>query len=86
MSALKVTGLVKTFDKVVALNSLNLDVQQGEFFALLGPSASGKTTAFRAICGLENADQGTIEIGGMDLTEAPIRERDVAMVFQTFAL
>ena len=86
MSSLKVTGLVKHFDNVIAVDGLNMEVNKGEFFALLGPSASGKTTSLRAICGIEVPDAGTIELGGVDMTNATVRDRNVAMVFQTFAL
>jgi len=86
MSALKVTGLVKHFDSVKAIDGLDLEVRKGEFFALLGPSASGKTTSFRTICGIEAPDAGTIELNGQDMTDRPMRDRGVAMVFQTFAL
>lgn len=86
MSSLKVTNLVKHFGDVKAVDGLSIDVQNGEFFALLGPSASGKTTAFRTICGIETPTSGTIELGGRDMTHAAMRDRDVAMVFQTFAL
>lgn len=86
MSSLKVTGLVKHFDDVVAVDGLDMEVAKGEFFALLGPSASGKTTSFRTICGIERPDAGRIEFDGVDKTTAQIRDRNVAMVFQTFAL
>lgn len=86
MSSLKVTGLVKHFGDVKAVDGFDMDVKKGEFFALLGPSASGKTTSFRTICGIEQADSGTIEIGGMEMTNAAMRDRGAAMVFQTFAL
>jgi multiple sugar transport system ATP-binding protein len=86
MFALKVSGLVKHFDEVIAVDGLDMDVKKGEFFALLGPSASGKTTAFRTICGIETPDAGTIELDGQDMTDAAMRDRDIAMVFQTFAL
>ncbi|MGO1119032.1 ABC transporter ATP-binding protein [Rhodovibrionaceae bacterium A322] len=86
MSSLKISGLVKHFDKVQAINGLDMEVEKGEFFALLGPSASGKTTTFRSICGMEKPDAGQVEINGQDVTDAPMRDRGVAMVFQTFAL
>lgn len=86
MSSLKVSGLVKHFGGVKAVDGFDIEVQKGEFFALLGPSASGKTTTLRLICGIEEADAGTIELDGADMTAAPVRERGVAMVFQTFAL
>ncbi len=86
MSSLKVTGLVKHFDDVKAVDGLDLDVKKGEFFALLGASASGKTTSFRTICGIEKADAGQVLMDGKDVTHMPISERDIAMVFQTYAL
>jgi len=86
MSSLRVTGLIKHFDDVVAVDGLDLEVKKGEFFALLGPSASGKTTSFRTICGIETPDAGTIELDGADMTHAAMRDREIAMVFQTFAL
>lgn len=86
MSALKVTGLVKNFDNVIAVDGLDLEVDTGEFYVLLGPSASGKTTAFRTICGIETPSAGRIEFDGVDMTNASMRDRGVAMVFQTFAL
>jgi len=86
MSSLKVSGLVKNFDDVKAIDNLNLEVKKGEFFALLGPSASGKTTSLRVICGIEEADAGTVEMNAQDMTNVPMRQRGIAMVFQTFAL
>lgn len=86
MTALSLKGLVKHFDDVKAVDGLDMEVADGEFFALLGPSASGKTTTLRTICGIEEADAGTIEFDGVDMTNAEVRDRGVAMVFQTFAL
>ncbi len=86
MSSLKITGLVKHFGDVKAVDGFDMEVKKGEFFALLGPSASGKTTSFRTICGIEQADAGTIEMDGKDMTTAPMGDRGAAMVFQTFAL
>ncbi|USG61052.1 ABC transporter ATP-binding protein [Sneathiella marina] len=86
MFSLKVTGLVKHFGDVKAVDGLDMEVKKGEFFALLGPSASGKTTSFRSICGIEKPDAGTVIMDGQDMTTASMRDRNVAMVFQTFAL
>jgi multiple sugar transport system ATP-binding protein len=86
MSVLSVTGLSKKFGDIVALDGVDLDVEKGEFFALLGPSASGKTTTLRTICGIERPDQGRVMYDGHDVTQAEVRGRDIAMVFQTFAL
>jgi multiple sugar transport system ATP-binding protein len=83
---LRIRGLEKSFGPIEALRGLDLEVEQGEFFALLGPSASGKTTILRSICGIEKPDNGHIYFDGEDVTGAEVRGRDIAMVFQTFAL
>jgi ABC-type sugar transport system ATPase subunit len=69
-----------------ALHAIDLEVGDGEFLVLVGPSGCGKSTLLRVIAGLESADAGTIHIAGRDMTEAPPQERDVAMVFQSYAL
>lgn len=86
MSMLDITGLRKSFGDVSAVNGLDLSVEEGEFFALLGPSASGKTTTLRCIAGIEKADRGDIEFDGASVIHAPIQGRGMAMVFQAFAL
>jgi len=86
MSVLSVSGLTKKFDDIVALTGVDFSVERGEFFALLGPSASGKTTTLRTICGIERPDAGRVMYDGVDVTDAQVRGRDMAMVFQTFAL
>ncbi len=83
---LSITGLVKKFNDLTALDGLSFTVEDGEFFALLGPSASGKTTTLRAICGIEPVDSGRVMFDGMDVTLAPVQGRDMAMVFRNFAL
>jgi multiple sugar transport system ATP-binding protein len=83
---LSVTELYKTFNDVEALNGVSFAVEEGEFFALLGPSASGKTTTLRAICGIESFDSGRVMFDGADMTRAAVQGRDMAMVFQNFAL
>ncbi|WP_433238265.1 ABC transporter ATP-binding protein [Streptosporangium sp. CA-135522] len=84
---ISVHGLTKVFPgEVRALDSLDLDVREGEFFALLGPSGCGKTTLLRSIAGLESPTAGRIDIGGTDVTALPPGRRDVAMVFQDYAL
>ncbi len=83
---LGLSGVSKAYGSTVALDGLDLDVAQGRFFALFGPSSVGKTTTLRAICGLVTPDAGTIRIDGQDVTRAPIRGRGVSMVFQSFAL
>jgi len=80
-------GLTKVFPGGVrALDDLDLEIGDGEFFALLGPSGCGKTTLLRTIAGLETPTSGTVAIGGTDVTNAPPGRRDVAMVFQDYAL
>jgi multiple sugar transport system ATP-binding protein len=73
-------------DGTVAVEDLDLDVADGEFVVLVGPSGSGKSTALRLAAGLEETTSGTISIGARDVTDLPPRERDIAMVFQTYAL
>ncbi|MFG1933715.1 ABC transporter ATP-binding protein [Mycobacterium sp. NPDC048908] len=70
----------------LAVDSLSLDIQDGEFVVLVGPSGSGKSTALRMLAGLEDIDEGAIEIGGKDMTGVPSKDRDIAMVFQNYAL
>ena len=79
-------GIHKAFGDFEALKDVDLDIAPGEFFALLGPSGSGKSTTLRVIAGLEAPDRGTITVNGIDITHAPPGERDVAMVFQNYAL
>jgi multiple sugar transport system ATP-binding protein len=69
-----------------AVDALDLHVEDGEFIVLVGPSGSGKTTALRMLAGLEEVDEGGIYIGGRDVTYVPAKNRDVAMVFQNYAL
>ena len=79
-------GICKKFGDFIALDHIDLDIQPVEFFALLGPSGSGKTTTLRMIAGLDTPNEGTIEVDGVDMTYAPPAERDIAMVFQNYAL
>lgn len=83
---LVVKNLNKSFGNVHVLKDLNLDVEPGEFLVLLGPSGCGKTTALRMIAGLEEVDSGSITLGDVDVTTTPPKYRDVAMVFQSYAL
>jgi multiple sugar transport system ATP-binding protein len=69
-----------------AVDALSLEIEDGEFLVLVGPSGSGKTTALRMLAGLEEVDAGTISIGERDVTDLPPKRRDVAMVFQNYAL
>jgi len=70
----------------LAVDSLNLDIEDGEFVVLVGPSGSGKSTALRMLAGLEDIDEGGIEIGGKDMVGVSPKDRDIAMVFQNYAL
>jgi len=70
----------------LAVDSLSLDIDDGEFVVLVGPSGSGKSTALRMLAGLEDIDEGSIEIGGRDMVGVPSKDRDIAMVFQNYAL
>ena len=83
---LSIKGLNKSFGAVHVVKDLNLEVNAGEFLVLLGPSGCGKTTALRMIAGLEEVDSGTIELGDTDVTNVLPKYRDVAMVFQSYAL
>ncbi len=79
-------GVRKSFGRVEVVKGLDLEIAGGEFLVLLGPSGCGKTTALRMVAGLETADEGTIRIGGRDVTHVLPKYRDVAMVFQSYAL
>jgi multiple sugar transport system ATP-binding protein len=72
--------------QTTAVRDVSLEIQDGEFFTLLGPSGCGKTTTLRMIAGLESVTSGTISLRGRDVTDVPARDRDVAMVFQSYAL
>jgi putative spermidine/putrescine transport system ATP-binding protein len=76
----------KSYGDVVAVASLELEIQKGEFFTMLGPSGSGKTTTLRMIAGFEEPDAGTVELAGLDVTGVPPYDRAVNTVFQDYAL
>jgi len=78
--------VTKRFDRVVALNDLNLEVKDKEFLVLVGPSGCGKTTALRCLAGLEEATTGIIKIGTRVVNDVAPKDRDIAMVFQSYAL
>ena len=79
-------GIRKSFGNFEALKGVDLDIEAVEFFALLGPSGSGKTTTLRVLAGLETPDEGVMTLDDIDVTYAQPGERDVAMVFQNYAL
>ena len=86
MADLSLAGVSKRFGTVQAVDGLSLDIASGEFVVLLGPSGAGKTTTLRLVAGLEQADEGTITLADRDVTDLPPRDRDIAMVFQSYAL
>src|SRR5258706_12756040 len=86
MADLKITALHKYYGSVHAVCGVDLEIPAGEFTVLVGPSGCGKSTLLRTIAGLEDADKGTIEIGGELVNHLPPRNRDIAMVFQNYAL
>ncbi|RMG04527.1 MAG: ABC transporter ATP-binding protein [Nitrospirae bacterium] len=86
MSGLRVEGIVKSFKKKLVVDHLGFEAKEGEFLVLLGPSGCGKTTMLRIIAGLELQDEGKVFIGGREVTNLSPRERNVAMVFQSYAL
>lgn len=86
MARLLLTGLHKYYGKFHAVRGIDLDIPEGELTVLVGPSGCGKSTLLRTIAGLEEVDQGTVEIGGEVVNDARPRDRNLAMVFQSYAL
>ena len=84
--AVRLGGVVKRFGDVVAVDGVDLDVREGEFFSMLGPSGSGKTTCLRMIAGFESPTSGRIYLGGRDVSTLAPYEREVNTVFQDYAL
>jgi ABC-type sugar transport system ATPase subunit len=79
-------GIHKAFGQNPILRGVDVEIPEGAFAVLVGPSGCGKSTLLRLVAGLETADAGTVEIAGKDVTLLPPRDRDVAMVFQSYAL
>ncbi|MGL5810554.1 MAG: ABC transporter ATP-binding protein [Nocardioides sp.] len=86
MSAISVRGLRKSFGPVTAVDGIDLEIADGEFFSMLGPSGSGKTTVLRMIAGFEEPTAGTIRLAGREVTGLPAYAREVNTVFQDYAL
>src|SRR6201999_2756334 len=86
MSDIRLEGVSKRYGDVAAADDVDLAVAQGEFVTILGPSGSGKTTLLSLIAGLNKPTAGRIFIGGRDVTDAPAQQRNIGLVFQSYAL
>ncbi|HVZ45902.1 MAG TPA: ABC transporter ATP-binding protein [Ramlibacter sp.] len=86
MASIQLQGISKNFGTVAALDGIDVEVADGEFFVLLGPSGAGKTTALRVIAGLERPDAGRVRMDGADVTSMPPARRDCSFVFQQYSL
>jgi multiple sugar transport system ATP-binding protein len=86
MAEIRLEGITKVFDKQPAVDDVSLDIADGEFMVLLGPSGCGKTTLLRVLAGLEYPEAGRVYIGEHDVTDLPPRKREIAMVFQSYAV
>ena len=86
MASITLQGIHKSFGATRALEAIDLQVAEGEFFVLLGPSGAGKTTTLRVVAGLEQPDAGRVQIDGVDMTAASPARRDCAFVFQQYSL
>ncbi len=86
MAYLQLRGVEKFFGRHRAIKGIDLTINKGEFIVFVGPSGCGKSTLLRLIAGLEGIDGGTLELDGRDITDLPSSKRDLAMVFQSYAL
>jgi len=86
MADVVLDGVTKRFGGTTAVDELSLEIKDGSFVVLLGPTGAGKTTTLRLVAGLENPDAGSIAIAGRNVTKLPPAERDVAFVFQQYSL
>src|SRR6476659_1601368 len=86
MAYLDLSNVRKSFAQSTAVENFNLEVERGEFISFLGPSGCGKTTTLRMVAGFESPTSGTIKINGVDITDTPPNQRQVGMVFQSYAL
>ena len=86
MATVRISDVSRTFGDTTAVRDLDLDIADGEFFVLLGPTGAGKTTSLRLVAGLETPDEGALFIGDADVTHASPADRDVTFVFQQYSL
>ena len=86
MAAVTIDNVFKSFGSVQVIHGVSVDIQDGEFVILVGPSGCGKSTLLRMVAGLENITSGEIRIGGKVINNVPPKDRDIAMVFQSYAL
>ncbi len=86
MATITLAGVRKVFGKTTAVDGIDLEIADGELMVLLGPSGCGKTTLLRCVAGLEYPEAGRVRIGERDVTDLPPRKRDIAMVFQSYAV
>src|SRR5689334_24549787 len=86
MASVSVTNARKSYGHFEVLHGVNIDIRDGEFVILVGPSGCGKSTLLRMIAGLETITDGTVRIGGRVVNDVEPAERDIAMVFQNYAL
>lgn len=86
MARLRIVGLTKVFGTKKVLNNVSIEVPEGSFTSILGPPGAGKTTLLRIIAGVEPPTSGKIYLDDQDITSIPPKNRNVAMIYQTFAL
>ncbi len=86
MARVEIAGVAKSFGSVEAIADINVEIEDGEFTVLVGPSGCGKSTLLRILAGLETATSGSVKIGGRIVDDLPPKDRDIAMVFQNYAL
>ena len=86
MGSLLIENVTKSFGETQILKGINIDIKEGEFIILVGPSGCGKSTLMNIIAGLEDATSGKLELAGRDVTDVSPKDRDIAMVFQSYAL
>ncbi|MBW7947497.1 MAG: ATP-binding cassette domain-containing protein, partial [Sphingomonadaceae bacterium] len=86
MATVSLSKLTKRYGKVEVLHGIDLEIADGEFVVLVGPSGCGKSTTLRMIAGLEDVSDGTVAIGGKVVNRVEPKDRDIAMVFQNYAI